>query len=94
MEENEILSIATLLDPRFKTLHSNNPVAVSKAIRTIRLKILDFKTNSSGSNKDSSDNDTEQVDNLWSFHNELVSKRASENSEENNERMPTELNIF
>lgn len=52
MEEIQILSIATLLDPRFKTLHSNNAVAVSKAICTIRLKILDLKTNSSGYNKD------------------------------------------
>lgn len=94
MEEIQMLSIATLLDPRFKILHSNDAVAVSKAIRTIRLKILDFKTNSSGSNKDSSDDDTEQADNLWSFHKELVSKKASENSEENNERMPTDLKHF
>jgi hypothetical protein len=66
MEEIHILSIATLMYPKFKTLHSNNPVAVSKAIRTIRLKILDLKINSSGSNKDSSDDDTlaEQADNL------------------------------
>lgn len=41
-----------------------------------------------------SDDDTEQADNLWSFHNELVSKKASENSEENNERMPTDLKHF
>lgn len=94
MEEIQMLSIAILLDPRFKTLHSNDAVAVSKAISTIRLKILDFKTNSSGSNKDSSDDDTEQADNLWSFHKELVSKKASENSEENNERMPTDLKHF
>jgi len=45
MEEIKILSTATLLDPRFKTLYSNNRVAVTKAIRTIRLKILDLKTN-------------------------------------------------
>ncbi|XP_060855186.1 zinc finger BED domain-containing protein 4-like [Metopolophium dirhodum] len=81
----------------FKTLHLNNPLETSKAIRTVRLKIIDLKTNSSDSNvsnKDSSDDDTERADSLWSFHNELVSKKASENSEDNNERMPTDLKHF
>lgn len=94
MEEIQNLTIATILDPRFKTLHSNNPLAFSKAIRTIRLKLADLKTNSSSSNKESSDDDTETADSLWSFHNELVSKKASENSEDNNERMPTNLKHF
>lgn len=94
MEEIQNLTIATILDPRFKTLHSNNPLAFSKAIRTIRLKLADLKTNSSSSNKESSDDDTETADSLWSFHNELVSKKASENSEDNNERMPTDLKHF
>ncbi|XP_025420192.1 uncharacterized protein LOC112690393 [Sipha flava] len=94
MEEIQNLTIATILDPRFKTLHSNNPLASSKAIRTIRLKLADLKTNSSRSNKESSDDDTETADSLWSFHNELVSKKASENSEDNNERMPTDLKHF
>lgn len=52
MEEIQMLSIAIILDPRFKTLHSNNALESSKAIRTIRLKIFDLKTNSGGSNKD------------------------------------------
>lgn len=94
MEEVQMLSIATILDPRFKTLHSNNALASSKAIRTIRLKILDLKTNSSGSNKNSSDDDTDMADSLWSFHNELVSKKASENSEESSERMPTDFKHY
>jgi len=97
MEELQNLTISTLLDPRFKTLHLNNPLETSKAIRTVRLKIIDLKTNPSDSNvsnKDSSDDDTERADSLWSFHNELVSKKASENSEDNNERMPTDLKHF
>lgn len=76
VEEIQMLSIATILDPRFKTLHSNNAISSTKAIRTIRLKILDLKTNSSGSNKGSSDDETDTADSFWSFHNELVSKKA------------------
>jgi len=34
MEEINFLSIATVLDPRFKTIHLNNPLlSISKAIR-------------------------------------------------------------
>jgi len=70
MEELQNLTIATILDGRFNTLHFNNPVASSKGIRTVRIKIIDLKTNSSDSNvsnKDSSDDDTERANSLWSF---------------------------
>lgn len=65
MEELQHLTISTLLDPRFKTLHLNNPVETSKAIHTVRLKIIDLKTNSS----DSNDDDIERANSLWSFQN-------------------------
>lgn len=97
MEEIQLLSIATILDPRFKTIHSNDPVASSKAIRTIKLKILDIKNNcdDSNSNKGSSDDDNSLSDNLWSVHNELVSKKAaSENFEQSNDRIPTDLKHY
>jgi hypothetical protein len=38
VEYLEILSIASILDPRFKTLHSNDPIASSKAIGIIKKK--------------------------------------------------------
>lgn len=97
MEKIQLLSIATILDPRFKTIHSNDPVASFKAIRTIKFKILDIKNNcdDSTSNKGSSDDDYSLSDNLWSVHNELVSKKAaSENFEQSNDRIPTDLKHY
>ena len=77
MEEIQLLSIATILDPRFKTIHSNDPVTSFKAIWIIKFKILDLKNNcdESNSNKGSSDDDSTPTDNLWSVHNELVNKK-------------------
>lgn len=90
----EILSIATILDPRFKTLHCNDAIACSKAINTIKNKIVDLRIacNESSSNTGNSSND-EDTDNLWSIHKELVNKKTlNETSIRNN--MPTDLRHY
>lgn len=97
MEEIQLLSIATILDPRFKTIHLNNRVASFKAIRTIKLKILEIKNNcnETNSNKASSDDNSSLDNNLWSVHNELVSKKAaSENFEYSNELLSTDFKHY
>ena len=35
MEENSILSVATILDPRYKKIHFKQPTAMSKALTRI-----------------------------------------------------------
>jgi hypothetical protein len=90
----EILSIATILDPRFKTLHCNDAIACSKAINTIKNKIVDLRIdcNESSSNTGNSSND-EDTDNLWSIHKELVNKKTlNKTSIRNN--MPTDLRHY
>lgn len=94
VEEIKMLSIATILDPRFKKLHSNNPIACSKAIQTITLMLNNLKTDESSSCKGSSDDEV-PVDNLWSIHKDLVYKKATtEYSEQINERIPIDLKHF
>jgi len=98
MGEISMITIAIILDPRFKTIHLNNPVASSRAIRTAKNKILEIKNNcgdSNISNKGSSVDDNDPADSLWSVHNELVSKKAaSETSEQSDERIPTNLKHY
>jgi len=90
-----MLTVATILDPRFKSIHLNNALSISKAIRIIKTKITEIKNNcddSNSSNRGSSDNDSEQAECLWSVHNELVTKKtATQNSEQNDKRMSTEI---
>lgn len=98
MEERSLLSVATILDPRFKTIHLNNPISSSRAIKCIKNKINEIKSNCeepNSSNQGSSDDDGERSDSLWSVHNDLVSKKAaSQSSEQSEERMPTELKHY
>lgn len=90
----EILSISTILDPRFKTLHSNDPIASSKVINTIKKKILDLKIdcNETSSNTGNSSDD-QDTDNLWSVHKNLVNKKLVNASNVSN-NMPTDLKHY
>ncbi|CAI6355572.1 unnamed protein product [Macrosiphum euphorbiae] len=40
MEDIGLLTVATILDPRFKTIHLNNPNATARAIKFIKKKIV------------------------------------------------------
>jgi len=42
VEDIHMLTVATILDPRFKSIHLNNALSISKAIRTIKTKITEI----------------------------------------------------
>ncbi|XP_022163234.1 zinc finger BED domain-containing protein 4-like [Myzus persicae] len=97
MEEISLLSVATILDPRFKTIHLNNPNCSARAIRLIKNKITEVRNScddiNSSSCHGSSDDDGD--DSLWSVHTELVTqKAASVTSEQSEERIPTDLKHY
>lgn len=98
MEEIIMLSVATILDPRFKTINLNNPKSSAKAIRLIKNKITEIKNSSDDTNSSSchgSSDDGDRHDNLWSVHTELVTKKAaSKTSEQSEERIPTDLKHY
>ncbi|KAL4123342.1 hypothetical protein QTP88_015539 [Uroleucon formosanum] len=95
MEEISLLSVATILDPRFKTIHLNNPNSSARAIRLIKNKITEIKNSSDDTNSSSchgsSDDDGDRHDNLWSVH---TKKAASKTSEQSEERIPTDLKHY
>lgn len=67
MEDLHMLIVATILDPRFKSIHLNNALSISKAIQIIKIQINQIKNNcgdSNSSNKGSSDDNSELADNL------------------------------
>jgi len=94
VEYLEILSIATILDPRFKMLHCNDPIASSRAMSKIKKKILDLRTENSetSSNVAVSSSDEDDPNSLWSVHKELVTKKAL--NEPNCSEMPTDLKHY
>jgi len=77
----------------------NNALTTSRAIKCIKNQINEIKNSCdepSSSNQGSSDDDVECSDSLWSVHNELVTqkKAASQNSNQSEERVPTELKHY
>lgn len=79
IEQSKLLAVATILDPRFKRLHFNNPVACANAVSFINQSIqlhkqhtidnpLPQQSNISNSNPGS----------IWTYHEELAMKYAEE----------------
>ncbi|CAI6367128.1 unnamed protein product [Macrosiphum euphorbiae] len=98
MEDIGLLTVATILDPRFKTIHLNNPNVTARAIKFIKKKISEIKNSddlNSSSCQGSSDDDSDRRDSLWSVHTELVTKKAaSQSSTLSEERIPTDLKHY
>ncbi|XP_060863188.1 E3 SUMO-protein ligase ZBED1-like [Metopolophium dirhodum] len=94
VEHVEILSIATILDPRFKTLHSNSAVASSKSINAIKKKILELRTDSSETSSHNESSSEDDPDSLWAVHKQLVSKKALTEPSLNVNEMPTDLKHY
>jgi hypothetical protein len=77
MEEVQLLSIATLLDPRFKRLHFGNPLGISNAIVKIKQLLLQANNEEGRNNVANTETvpletDAEFELSIWNYHNELV----------------------
>lgn len=93
IENNSIMAVSTILDPRFKKLHFNQPLACLHAIGRIAgwMRELD-QTNLSNiveTNKEVSD----KTDDLWSFHDDLKSKSANI-TQRHQDEIPTDLKHY
>lgn len=71
-EQNSRLAISTLLDPRFKNIHFQNPVACGNAISKLKAACTLNDTTSSGeSEEEKTTNNTTTFD-FWQTHKELA----------------------
>lgn len=77
IEQNYLLSVSTILDPRFKNIHFKNALALSKHLRFINSSINcmvsspaeeDYHSTDSGSTSESGTVD------LWGHHKQLAQK--------------------
>lgn len=73
-ENNDILGIATILDPRFKKQYFRNPLRVATFVEKI---IKMTKTNVDAKSPDNLTNDTQKKTaiSIWDIHDELIRKR-------------------
>lgn len=79
MEENSLVAISCILDPRFKAIHFVDPLASSKAITHIKREIKHLEEQRSS---ESSEGETQQQSenpkfDFWSYHKSLAHSRKS-----------------
>lgn len=82
IESNQILSIATIVDPRFKRLHFCKALACSDAIQRVNRMLVNIE-NPSNIEKivpDTNINKNKNSD-IWSFHRTLAEKSQKSNQE-------------
>ncbi|XP_047039336.1 zinc finger BED domain-containing protein 4-like [Helicoverpa zea] len=74
VEDNYIIAVSCILDPRFKTLHFTDPKACAKALSVIRRNMKDYIT-SSGEESDvaeSNDSNLPPEYDFWRLHKNLA----------------------
>lgn len=84
VELNSKLAMATILDPRFKNIHFQNPVACSRAIN--KLKTVSVARDSSSSGESEEERPNEKKFDFWKCHKELAhGKNKRRNKEDTSE---------
>ncbi|KYM96901.1 Zinc finger BED domain-containing protein 4 [Cyphomyrmex costatus] len=76
-ENNEIMSIATILDPRFKKLHFEKALAAGTTVS--RIELLLKKKNINELNIDLTN---ENYDDIWNIHDYLIPKNNNNSNED------------
>ncbi|XP_036142944.1 zinc finger BED domain-containing protein 4-like [Monomorium pharaonis] len=75
-ENNKIMSIATILDPRFKKLHFEKSLAAATAVQHIESDLKKYRTlkDPQIDRELNTEMTVRQYSNLWDFHDNLVAK--------------------
>lgn len=78
IENNAIMAASTILDPRFKKLHFNQPLAYSQAIGRIGrwMRELDHTNVSNDAVAETNIEIPNNTDDLWSFHDDLLKMKT------------------
>lgn len=95
IESNFIMAVSTILDPRFKKFHFNQPLACSHAISRIAgwMRELDQKNVSNDIVTETNMEILDKTDDLWSFHDDLL-KSKTVNTTQQQDEMPTDLKHY
>jgi hypothetical protein len=77
IEDVKLISVATLLDPRFKNIYFNNPTACANAITEINKEINILISNSSLPIPSQVEPPLTSPSDIWSLHSHFVSSRST-----------------
>ena len=100
LESSHVNAISTILDPRFKRIHFNDRMACSNAVNHIsrcirRLNQSNADAAAAMITEDANQIDNADVNDMWSYHENLVSQIQNSTEEQLAENeMPTELKYY
>lgn len=83
VEQNKILAISTILDPRFKRLHFNNPIYCANAVTSINqlIQLEKKEKNTENATTEVAISVLKNSDSVWAYHEELANKHLIKNQE-------------
>ncbi|XP_064214563.1 uncharacterized protein LOC135266995 [Tribolium castaneum] len=98
IEKSFLLVISTILDPRFKNIHFNDPLAVSSVLKYIRNEIKNDSEDSEGPTTSDSPADSTKETNfdIWAHHKKLAHTRTRKQknlSNSSNDEISQYLNL-
>lgn len=100
IENVKLLSVATLLDPRFKKIHFTCALSCSEAVHraTYFMREADNKQVTISVKQQEEIHKPDETiinsDNLWDYHKQLVNKVNNRENSVGSNTMPTELKLF
>lgn len=95
VEQVQLLTLSTLLDPRFKKLHFNNIVACSEAINYISNICKEHSSKATKvHHKETEIKSILKSDSVWSYHEQLLSKSDDDNKEDFDEGIYPDLKTY
>ncbi|EFN65135.1 Zinc finger BED domain-containing protein 1, partial [Camponotus floridanus] len=96
IENNSIVAISTILYPRFKKLHFNQPLACSHTIGRIPgwLRELDQTNVSNDVIAETNMKISDKIDDLWSFHDDLLKSKNVHTAQQHQDEIPTDLKHY
>ncbi|XP_039308580.1 E3 SUMO-protein ligase ZBED1-like isoform X4 [Solenopsis invicta] len=92
-EKNLLLSVATILDPRFKRIHFASPLNAANAIRYIKEQIR-CQGALTPPRMETSLEKKDQEDSIWNIHEEVAAKYTTDPQSLENQGLPTELKLY
>lgn len=83
IKQSKLLAVSTILDPRFKRLHFNNPIHCTNAITFINQSIQLFHKETENVPLDTGNSSTPKInhESVWTYHEELAVKDSEKKTD-------------
>lgn len=95
IEYAHLLSLSTILDPRFKGIHHQEPLALSKSVKYINKLIKEQSQAILNSSSENEEHDQQRIEsNIWTVHNTLVYNKSAKKKKVDPDCQSHEMSLY